>query len=439
MATTPECFADSDCPAPLLCYANVSWSDVEAFCGCSSWYGHAGADCKEFNANFYILISINVVVGLVALVCSVFGIIDIVRTVRLQGPWIPLTASNTTMLLCTAGMICQTMWMLVFSLEVALVDTYTIFVGPDRVSTVTIFNRSIIVLVEVFAFLSSLNVSVMWIELSRSARSMSPKMVQNVSRYRRVCFVVGAVFTLLMMLAMLLGYAGLGALIAIPFLFVLAVVFLVGRIRMVGLLDEAISRSKESRPQQGGFAPSGSHPTTIPTTSATESSREGRREKTAEERTRRTRRAIKTCSVRVIVALYSIVLSGVAYYAVITLPKGGWHEISPVGKVSGPALTGQLLPISVLGLLLSVFLYSHRITNKLLRRARGQASQSASSRSSKVAENHDHTEVGSSFHGRSSTRVANSFVALGDGEQSLLEQQLSTSVGSLEARDRLEL
>ena len=47
------CEADRDCDGAMLCYTNVTWTDVP-FCGCSHFYGGAGTDCEELSTQSYI-------------------------------------------------------------------------------------------------------------------------------------------------------------------------------------------------------------------------------------------------------------------------------------------------------------------------------------------------------------------------------------------------
>jgi hypothetical protein len=346
---------------------------------------------------------------------------DLYLTFRVLGR--DLRGSATTTLACTwAAVLSFALWRLSYLGELLDTAAFDKLVGQpqDRNSRWGPATRMFILLTQLFACLAALNVSVMWVELSSS--STSAAQIENIRVHRRKCGIFGGVFTFCMAAVALSGHSELGTLVATPFLAVLAVLFIVGRLRLLRLMLSAAEAAQlrhnaslearaprpsmsEGGTEAGSEADDSSSVLTASTCAAsqsgsTASQRQQQQQqqqqqhqqqhhkhqhKSPAHRMRRSMLAIEKTSLRVTIAMLLIVVFGMVYFALIALPQGSWKAVAPIGTLSAPTLAGEMLSAAMLYLLGSILVYAHRGTNKLISRARQERERLKSDLSSALA------------------------------------------------------
>jgi hypothetical protein len=392
------CKVDSDCAAPLVCYSsNLSWTLGESLCACSTWYGRSGESCHGFTLTGVVLL----LSGLTMLLCSSLMVAvasrDLYLTFRVLGRDLRRSAT-TTLLSSWAAVLSFALWRMCYLGELLDTGSFESMSGQpaERNSSWGPATRMFILLTQLFACLAALNISVMWVELSSSTTSAAQ--IENVRLHRRKCGVFGGVFTLCMAAAALSGHTELSTLVAAPFLAVLAVLFIVGRLRLLRLMLEAADaaqvrheaslEARAPRPSMSEFATDAgfeaddsSSVVTASTAAASQTGsassqrqqqqhRHEQQHKSPADRLRRSTLAIEKTSLRVTIALLLIVVFGMVYFALVALPQGSWKAVAPLGMLSAPTLAGEMLSAAMLYLLASILVYSHRGTHKLISRAR---------------------------------------------------------------------
>jgi hypothetical protein len=359
-----NCTSDSDCNATgYVCYGSVTWKDDLAapplgqpqFCACSSWYGWGGEDCTSFSAMSWIQA---VGDGSVLLVATALGAVlwfDVLQMLlKRQMGW---NSTSMTLVATVLGVNALFAWRLL-TLATLLSPRkydYTEY-GSEKINVLSVIMRPFVLLTEVLAVVASLNVSVMWIEMAYRAEHMKARAITGVRHYRYAVYSTEAIFFVVMGACAALGEWALSALLALPFLLAISLTFIIGRRKMMAVLDDALRTAKSTASDAESN-----------TAKATASSS---KEKSVVERTRRAMLAVQRVSLHVVIAL-SLLIAVTLIYTALTFinAAAGWKEFVRPNTISLLMLCQTLIPLCLLYAFGAIALYTHRSARKLYRRA----------------------------------------------------------------------
>jgi hypothetical protein len=183
-------------------------------------------------------------------------------------------------------------------------------------------------------------VGMLWLSVAESIKIMQ---VDHVSTWREMIALLGVFFGLSIGFIALAVDWTIALMAAVPFLAVLIVMLTKGRSGMIDLLHEAISLSYAN----AGGMPVGNH----------------------DNRYRKEKRALKAINVtalNIILGLSGVLLFGLTYFGFVVASGISPREFDRIGGFSWTTFVTELATACILYILLSVFYYMHRNTEKLL-------------------------------------------------------------------------
>jgi hypothetical protein len=359
-----NCTSDSDCnETGYVCYGSVTWKHELAppplgqphFCACSSWYGWGGEECTSFSAMSWIMAAGDGVVLLVATALGVVLWFDVLQMLlKRQMGW---NSTSLTLVSTVLGVNALFMWRLITLVVLLSPRKYDYTeLGSEKINFLSVLMRPFILLSEVFAVVASLNVSVMWIEMAYRAEHMKARAITGVRHYRYVVYSTEALFFVVMGACAALGMWALSGLLALPFLLAVAVTFIVGRLKMMAVLDVALKTAKSTASDVES--------------SSAKATASSSKDKSVVERTRRAMLAVQRVSLHVVIALCLLILVTLNYTALTFInAAAGWKEFVRPNTISLLMVSQVCIPLCLLYALGAIALYTHRSARKLYRRA----------------------------------------------------------------------
>ncbi len=373
-----NCTSDYDCNATgYVCYVNVTWKndlaapplDQPKFCACSSWYGWGGEDCTSFSAMSWIQVAGD---GVVLLLATALGVVlwyDVLQMLlKRQMGW---NSTSLTLVSTALGLQALFAWRLLTLIILLSPRKYDFTeIGSEKINVLSIPMRPFIVITQVFAVVASLNVSVMWIEMAYRAQHMKARAITGVRHYRHAVYSTEAIFFVVQAACAALGMWSFSALLALPFILAVAVTFIIGRHKMMEVLNVALKTAAKS---------TASDTESNPTKTTASSSKE----KSVEERTRRAMLAVQRVSLHVIIALCLLLAFSFLYTVLTLITAAGWKEFVRPNTISPVMICQTFIPLCLLYAFGAIALYTHRSARKLYRRAGSSYEQSEPGTNSK--------------------------------------------------------
>jgi hypothetical protein len=368
------CSLDRDCAAGSLCYRAISSSwlvdavpgaNTSGTCLCNAWYGWRGRTCGELSAGSYLLVVVCALQICVAVGVGVFSAHDVVRLFA-HGKVQLTSGLRTTLSLLLVGMTI-TMWSICVILATLRPQDFNAFPGGgnEKFSFWTVLMRPAVFATTVLTVFCAANVSVMWVEVAFNAKSMR-KGVGTVQRYKYATYGFLGLFSAVQAAMAAVGKWDLAAVAAQPFLVVLLIVFIVGRRRMLAVLESSLQLSLDG---------SGS---------SKQSEAAGKEETAKQRKLRRAMISIQRCSLHVCIGIFGVTVSGLIYFIFNSLlapvpGTSGSQEFSRYGQFSWLTFVAQLIVLSVIYVNAAIFLYTHRGNKKIIKQCEGEHSTEQSS------------------------------------------------------------
>lgn len=391
------CTTDWDCPTTLICYTSEqSWfyegfgDDVgNSTCACATWYGWTGDDCLELSMPTYVSLSIQSLTALGALIWGLLGAYTIWRVYRVDRENKFFTAGNITAIFCNLALWLLFAWRLVNIVMFTRPDLYYMHISgdTDKLTELTVPDRTLTALTACFTTLSGLNISLMWLQVADESRRLRHQ-VAYLTWYRKVIIAFEITYAIAIIAVMAANVPFYATLVSFPFILFVVVTFLIGQHKMTSLLNSitsthghynATTSSSQDSPNEGG--------STV-TTSARNIHKRTGGSKMSTERYRDMLRLIRTTS-RSTCFFATLVLIGGAAYAGLAL---NWKEYAKVGKVSPVTLLNDLFILAILGVLASVQWYVWEVL-----RARVQRIQEMNADQDEVTHPEDNSFTNTSF------------------------------------------
>lgn len=359
------CKTDRDCEAGLVCYSNQSWvesssstttSEIHGVCLCNNFFGWKTsneATCL-LSAASYITLILAILIVLVSAVFACIGTRDTIRFLLLGSK--TFTSQFLTTVCTSIGLWAMAGRSILETLGVLHpeADNYYSTDIPDakKASSYSTSQRPLMWLAGIFLVIALLNVSMMWMEISKRSKHMS-NASSKLSLHRKfvACFTaVFALFTIVTTAALETNFVVLGAQ---PFLLVLLIAIARGRREIVSVLDDAMQASRAL-----GYS----------------SDVDNQGERTL----RRCLEGIRKCNKHVLFSGVGIILFSILYF-VASLKERSLSEFQIVSGFSFASLSEQTVCIFVTYSLSSVLLYVHLNNRSFFRRMKAQVSVDASS------------------------------------------------------------
>mmetsp|Transcript_21783 Transcript_21783/g.38503 ORF Transcript_21783/g.38503 Transcript_21783/m.38503 type:complete len:453 (-) Transcript_21783:70-1428(-) len=339
------CKEDDDCRVAEVCVqAEISWNLRNvSYCHCNMYYGWTGPDCMSFSGRSTVVALCSV---LMEFVCAFVVFVlskDLYQLWKTNNKSFKVDSLLVTLVSTLITAVLTMIWRFLFLCQVLMPSLDSRIAGngqapmnlPMAVSSYVQSSQA------TMTFVSTVLTSVMWIEVSSSARNRSLQLVTNVRRYRRVVYISSSTFCMLVLVTQVLGYQDLSVILTTPLMLLCAVIFAVGRHRMVKLLKQ-VARSSEVSLDPNG-------------------------------KPFRQRDPVKDALVIInrtamyaIFGLMYVILSGVLYLMLNQSPKG-WAEYADPSTFSLVIFAGSSIVCGIIFLLVVVALYTHRQAQKVIR------------------------------------------------------------------------
>ncbi|CAK9051716.1 Uncharacterized protein SCF082_LOCUS28362, partial [Durusdinium trenchii] len=330
-----NCSADDLlCPDPLVCYdaSELDWLEVDG-CGCPFWYGWTGPDCEERNGPTYFLMASTIIQGSAALLLMLQGSITFFSYYREFG--LKMNAQISTMLLGIVAALLVSIWRAIV-LVTTLSPSGTRREGKsndaEKTHVLVLAERSGIGLSIMFATLMALNVSLMWVSVSRASRSMTKRLSRGLELYRKGVLIFMGIFSVGLISLFGAGLTGIVAFFALPFMIIIATVYAWGAFSITKLLNAADSARHHT---------SGS---------------DGRRSLYASMIA-----DIRACALLLAVGLLLALVGAVIYsYLSIVAPGGQDNAVNPNNSIHPVVVANECIPLGVLVVIFSVVRYTRK-------------------------------------------------------------------------------
>ncbi|GBG24008.1 Hypothetical Protein FCC1311_002262 [Hondaea fermentalgiana] len=366
-----SCVTDEDCPGTFTCYtSDQSWfEDVvdttgNSTCACSTWYAWSGDDCMELTNYTYVLIALQLFVTVTAFVWACIGLHVLwrIRTVYKEDKF--FNPSNITAIFSTCSLLVLATWRAILTVTFFSPDKLTASQASDtdKYSIYTPGDRVFGTLTALFATLSALNVSLMWLQVANSSKRFRRQHFKF-GFYRKVIIAFEIIYSILIITLMIANLPSFATLVSFPFIIFVVITFSLGQIKMNSLLHSMTTGSKTGPASNSDDAAEGSDSGT-----GTDSKAESTR------RYRNMMRLIRNTSRFVIFWGVIIIATGLAY----ALMAMNWREYAPIDGFPMVTLGNELFAIGILGISVSIQWYVWRIIRA---RARRGAKQNAAATS----------------------------------------------------------
>mmetsp|Transcript_9433 Transcript_9433/g.10754 ORF Transcript_9433/g.10754 Transcript_9433/m.10754 type:complete len:367 (+) Transcript_9433:11-1111(+) len=315
------CETDFDCPGPQVCYFDVSWDERKNFCDCSSFYGweNIASNCTEYNAGARFIIATSVIV------CVVSGSFFVVA---LSDLWIfvkypksrRLSKNVVTFIYCVLGLLSQLCigFSLIGSVTSPEENTVLDDFGDEKLAKFGIAERLFSMLELSFLFLASLNISLVWLDLSNKIKNLNTE--TSFSRtYQRIVYASQFGFVLLSVIGVVVGIFFISALVLLPYIFFILYVYKRGHSEFTKVLDHIDSISNDNP-------------------------------------YRKLARLVRITTATVACSMIGYFICASTFVALLAID---WQEYSPRGKVSRVVIFLQLAHLIAAGWMGSLFWYTH--------------------------------------------------------------------------------
>jgi len=359
-------------PPGFVCYdRDLEWNELNVtFCGCISFYGFGlDADsglCTNREAQWHLSAVLTLISLSVAFLAFVVGSVSLFRLLRIQEGRL-FSTHNTTAFLANVTLLLFIVWRINFILLLFNPNEYNEFPFEDgeRLSTFTIPDRTLASITSLFATLTALNISLLWLDVAESSRRFRQRVHTNFSKYRITIYVFQVLLLVLIVIFQALNYPFLSVVAAMPFLFFVVVTYIIGQYKMVGLLNVAgltvstgPAEPVESEPKKkrgimsrmaSSFQTRGSS-------------------KESESRYLEMLRLIVLTTRGLVTALTLLFVFG-GIFAITSLL--GWKEYSEPGKISLTATAFDLFAVSMLFAMIIVHFYVYKNLQANINRIKG--------------------------------------------------------------------
>ncbi|GBG24009.1 Hypothetical Protein FCC1311_002272 [Hondaea fermentalgiana] len=374
------CETDFDCPTTLICYSAenaASWyyehygaNAPNSTCDCATWYGWTGDDCTELSWVTYIHVALQMITALIALVWALAGIHVLWRLFRVDRDSNFFSAGNITAMYSTLALLFMLAWRLINIVMFLRPDLYDLRLvdETDKLTQLTVPDRTITAATATFTTLCALNVSLMWLQVANQSKRLR-KEVAYFTVYRKIIIAFEILFTLAIVIVMALNMPFYATLVAYPFIIFLFVTYAIGQHKMTALLNGASlsksSSAKDTSPENMGsssktlqHADSSKH---VTTTSANT------------DRYKQMLRLIRNTSRGVVFCGFIVLVFG-ALYAILAF---NWKNYAPVGTISIVTISNDIFVFGIVGTCAIVQWYIWRVLGARVRRLTGGEASSS--------------------------------------------------------------
>jgi uncharacterized BrkB/YihY/UPF0761 family membrane protein len=324
----------------------------------------------ELSAGSYVLVTVCALQICVALGMGWFTAHDVVRL--FANGKVQMTSGLRTTLSLLLVSVTITLWSICTILATMRPQDFNAFPGAEeKFSFWGVAMRPAVFATIVLTVFCCVNVSVMWVEVAFNAKNLRQGGV-TVQRYKYASYGFLLLFSAVQAAIALVGKWDIATVAAQPFLVVLLVVFLVGRRRMLAVLETSLhlSLGDSAASKQSSEVASGA----------------GKEETTKQRKLRRAMVSIQRCSLHVCIGIVGVTITGLIYFVFSSLlakVKGtsGSREFARYGQFSWLTLAAQLIVIFVIYAVFTIFLYTHRGNQKIIKQVQGASSSDSSSAS----------------------------------------------------------
>ena len=211
------CQRDTDCPGFAYCGLNLTWAALPDMCVCSYFYGLGGNQCSTvipvWGELLFLLAGLIIVIEIVTVGYSIYDTLQTTERIRKK----PFSAYSTTLIfnfLAACSLIGYEVGLLAQSKP-----AYSAFLPLS------------------FFFLSSstLNVSLVWIEIGHSSKQMSTKVYSNVHRYRNLLIAYYLITISLLILVAAVGQLQFAGYVAHPGILCICISYMIAYFRVKSL------------------------------------------------------------------------------------------------------------------------------------------------------------------------------------------------------------
>ena len=351
----PPCVSDRDCPDAQVCYSsNLSHVPTNySACFCNAWWGWTDEanNCEGKTATWFfllIMLALELILACPSFVLSTIDCVRLVSGARKQSMRIrTILIASLSLPLSLGFYITWRIFTLLslFNPSGAKVDAEALVwkdgapaLRNETFAQYEITERPFIFCSLLFGTSATSAVGLLWLSVAESIKIMQ---VDHVSTWREMIALLGVFFGFSIGFIALAVDWTVALMASVPFLAVLIVMLVKGRRGMIDLLHQAISLS------YANAAGMGNH----------------------DNRYRKEKRALKAINVtalNIILGLSGVLLFGLTYFGFVVASGISPREFDRIGGFSWTTFINELATACILYILLSVFYYMHRNTNKLL-------------------------------------------------------------------------
>ena len=297
------CLSDRDCPGTLVCY-NTSWTQYQAVCLCSTWFGFSGVNCEHsfqtVTSQWRIVTTIFLVIGWIS--GFFIGLYEIRRLLKYKKEW---TVTHTCQIqLIFACAFCFTSEAMGLVTSVHAQDLRTYLVGTNMKTTELFYPEQLItVLGYCFIFLALATLPLHWRELTNQAFRRNKRKLS----YIRPLIVFELLFSGLTVVFVAMSNPSAAYISAIPFVCLVIIAYGICGLALYRVLTK-IAESQQT-----------------------------------EQRVRflKSARNVQITSLKMFVIGLLILILNLTFALIASDPE--WREHSPEGQISEPVLVGTFL------------------------------------------------------------------------------------------------
>uniref|UniRef100_A0A7S2WM74 Uncharacterized protein n=1 Tax=Mucochytrium quahogii TaxID=96639 RepID=A0A7S2WM74_9STRA len=346
------CENDLDCPGTLVCVFNVSWSDLPPHCDCSPFFGWVGYPvCDKLGTSAVFMLSFYCIVAFACSVAFVSSVVALVRALawrRCMLSGMERNSANATYFLATLGIFSMVFWCMFGAANVGRPQDNTavaddVAQGSQKYPELYVEERIFSVMAILFNTAAALNVSLMWVKVVVSTKSVSSTMVTYLNKYRQVVYFSELIHLLLLIPCFVLGVIELVIFVTMPFYVLIILCYGFGQQKLVHLLKQISSYDGQSTMGKKQWY----------------------------------KKQILRVRVTAIVIIAAVVFTIVAalIYGSLYLTPNGWQEYGRAGDTIGPLQVAYCMIIfGVSVVVVAVLFYSTTSMTAVIRRPAGLSS-----------------------------------------------------------------
>lgn len=246
---TLNCTTDASCPFDSVCLPGGGWttSSPLSMCVCATMIARGGWDCTSMSPLGERLFAIYVLTAVFAAVGLTLAVYQVGLLLRAGVKWTN-NGMETSLLLCLSAFLS----LVVFSLTNFARILSPLAVQPDgsKQFSAESFRRGMTMISLFFLTASSLNVSLLWVEIANHTHKMSATSLSNLSsNYRRGLVIYYVVLITTCTVAQIIGRNDVAVFVAIPGILFVTVTYLMGFFKLNEVLRTMTANTSSSPPR----------------------------------------------------------------------------------------------------------------------------------------------------------------------------------------------